>query len=75
MLGVLTYPFYLLSKPVIPKSGCKGTAFFAYMQIKSAEIVKFLHFFLSRMGELEDEGFGLSEAEMIDGRAGAVPYT
>ena len=44
MLGVLTYPFYLLSKPVIPKIGRKGTAFFAYMQIKSAEIVKFLHF-------------------------------
>ena len=31
-----------------------------------------LHFF-RRIGELEDKGLGLREAEVIGGRAGAVP--
>ena len=33
LLGVLTQPFYLLSKPNSPELACKITAFFSYMQI------------------------------------------
>jgi len=35
LLGVLTQPFYLLSKPDSPKIGCKITAFFWNMQEKN----------------------------------------